>query len=180
MLNVAKFVHGSKIYGPGTRTIIWFQGCSIKCKGCINPELIPFRNNTLMTVEEVVNVIEDKSVTLLGGEPLDQPKIFDLLNELERSNISVVLFSGYNWNQISLEQRNIISNACILAVTGPYIKEYNDKNLYLRGSSNQQLLVFDETFVIGDGMENYEIIIDNTVEVRGRIDQDIFKILEGE
>ena len=36
------FIHNkvsqSEANGPGNRTVVWFQGCNLKCSGCWNPE----------------------------------------------------------------------------------------------------------------------------------------------
>ena len=32
----AKVVEFSDIYGPGIRSVIWVQGCSLACDGCWN------------------------------------------------------------------------------------------------------------------------------------------------
>ena len=67
MLNVYKIIHYSTIYGPKMRTVIWFKGCSLRCKGCINPELWSKDPATLYSVEDLVKEVKGKEVTLLGG-----------------------------------------------------------------------------------------------------------------
>lgn len=178
MLNVAGIVFQSKIYGPGERTVIWFQGCSIRCEGCINPHLITFKENKLFSINELVKEIHNNLVTLLGGEPLDQKDIYDFLLELKKRDIDVILFTGYEWNAISDSHKKIIEKTCSLLISGPYIKKFSDNSLYLRGSSNQELIYFNKSKVIKTEKETYEIVFSNKIEIRGRVNQDIFDIIE--
>jgi len=177
-MNVAKIVHNSKIYGPGARTVIWFQGCSIRCEGCINPDLIPFVKREEISVKDLVKKVENLGVTLLGGEPLDQEDIYDLLIELKKSYVGVVLFTGYEWTDLTELQQSVISETCQLAVLGPFDKNLVNSTLYLRGSDNQEIKIFDKSVVLNETVESYEIVIDDAIEIRGRVDKDIFDILE--
>src|SRR5215831_1013285 len=69
--------------GPGQRIGIWFQGCSIRCPGCISMDTWA-EGRGITTVEEVINSIipwlsKADGITISGGEPFDQP---DALLEL--------------------------------------------------------------------------------------------------
>lgn len=177
-MNVAKIVHGSRIYGPGARTVIWFQGCSIKCEGCINPDLIPFTKRKQFSINELIEEVQENGVTLLGGEPLDQLEILELMIELKTKNIQIVLFTGYEWKDLTEHQQRVISETCQFAVLGPFDTNKVNPYLYLRGSENQEIRVFDPNILIDDNVKSYEVIISDTVEVRGRISKDIFDIIE--
>jgi len=177
-MNVAKIVHNSRIYGPGARTVIWFQGCSIRCKGCINPDLIPFVKREKISVKDLVKKVANPGVTLLGGEPLDQKDIYDLLIELKKNNIGVVLFTGYEWTNLTKLQQSVISETCQFAVLGPFDKNRVNPSLYLRGSDNQDIKVFDKNIILDEEVESFEIVIDDSIEIRGRVDKNIFDILE--
>lgn len=179
MLNVARIISESKIYGPGTRTVIWFQGCSIRCDGCINQELLNFVKKRQCTTQMIISQIKNSRVTLLGGEPLDQIDLLNLLVSLKKAQISVVLFTGYEWNNISQQTKEIIQSCCDMVISGPYIAVLKDDSLYLRGSTNQQIHVFNnlQSTSIAE-KRDYEIVISNEIEVRGRIYKDIFELIE--
>jgi len=177
-MNVAKIVHKSRIYGPGARTVIWFQGCSIKCEGCINPDLIPFIIRKEFSINELIEEVQEAGVTLLGGEPLDQLEILDFMLELKKKNIKIVLFSGYEWKDLTEHQQSVISETCQFAVLGPFDENRVNPSLYLRGSDNQDIKVFDKNIILDEEVESYEIVIDDSIEVRGRVDKNIFDILE--
>lgn len=177
-MNVAKIAYNSTIYGPGKRTVIWFQGCSIKCEGCINPDLIPFIKKTEIQISKLIDKIENDKVTILGGEPLDQEEIYLFLEQLYERNIKTVLFSGYDWGELTTNQQDIISSTCQFAVLGPFKKSLFNKKLYLRGSENQEIRMFDKSIKLNEDFETYEIIIDKSIEIRGRVNKNIFDVLE--
>ena len=66
--------------GPGIRVVIFFQGCSLRCKFCHNPDTWNCNEGTEYSKEELVKKIErfkpyfkdGGGVTFSGGEPLMQ------------------------------------------------------------------------------------------------------------
>jgi len=67
--------------GPGIRTIVFMQGCNLRCLYCHNPDTWAFKGGTEYTPEEIVDKVAkfkayfEKSgggVTFSGGEPLLQ------------------------------------------------------------------------------------------------------------
>lgn len=70
--------------GPGIRTVIFLQGCQLRCLYCHNPDTwkMDSEHSKEMTVEELIKVIkrykvyhkETGGVTVSGGEPLLQPQ----------------------------------------------------------------------------------------------------------
>lgn len=129
--------------GPGRRLGIWFQGCSIRCPGCISMDTwVEGRGNT--TVEEIVNSIipwisKADGITISGGEPFDQS---DALLELTariraKTEADILVFTGYPWAQI-LDMVGTCSGTIDALVTGPFDVE-EKQTLALRGSDNQEL-----------------------------------------
>ncbi|MBU5315091.1 pyruvate formate lyase-activating protein [Clostridium bornimense] len=68
--------------GPGIRSVVFFQGCNLRCKFCHNPDTWTLDGGTETEVSELVAKLSrfktyyDKSgggVTCSGGEPLLQP-----------------------------------------------------------------------------------------------------------
>ena len=71
--------------GPGIRTVIFMNGCRLRCKYCHNPEMWTKKENNITPEEIVKKVLRNKpyfknngGVTFSGGEPLLQP---DFLKE---------------------------------------------------------------------------------------------------
>lgn len=145
MLNVYRIENNNPIYGPGKRTVIWFRGCSIRCKNCINPELWNREPNSNKSIEEVLSKITDDGVTFLGGEPLDQEYIEQLIDELKSLNKTIILFTGYS--KLSYDDRKKrITDKCDVVISEPFIEELKDDSLYLRGSINQIVTINSDAY----------------------------------
>lgn len=145
MLNVYKISKNNSIYGPGKRTVIWFKGCSIRCKGCINPELWNRSDDCNMSIDDLLLLIQNDGVTLLGGEPLDQDDLEHLIDKLIEQKKSIILFTGYSKIDFD-ERKRRISSKCDVVISGPYIEDLKDDSLYLRGSTNQQVTFYSSRY----------------------------------
>lgn len=144
-LRVARIIHGTTAEGPGLRTAVWVQGCSIRCTGCINPHLFTTRGGELMDVARIVaGAIEagDEGITLLGGEPLDQGwAASELAREAQLAGLGVICFTGYTLETVestSFGQR-LLEHVDLL-VDGPYVASTPDADRALVGSTNQRFI----------------------------------------
>lgn len=129
--------------GPGQRLGIWFQGCSIRCSGCISADTWgPGR-----TVVDVATLLEQVApwlhqadgITISGGEPFDQ---FDALLQMlvglrQRTAADILVYSGHPLETLQpmLDQARDLIDAVI---SDPYL-EHAAQSLALRGSDNQRL-----------------------------------------
>ena len=86
--------------GPGIRSVIFMQGCPLRCVCCHNPDTWDFIGGTEYTVNEMVEKVLrfksyfgiDGGVTVSGGEPLMQTKFLtELFRELKRHGINIAL-----------------------------------------------------------------------------------------
>ncbi|WP_245857239.1 4Fe-4S single cluster domain-containing protein [Spiroplasma monobiae] len=143
----------SEIEGPGTRFVIWFQGCNIGCNGCSNQELLSFQKKMFMPndyiyekILEAKQLFDIEGVTLIGGEPFLQP---DGLKELviwcQKNNLTVICFTGYIYEKILDEYKEILENIDIL-IDGPFIMKMLDKNRRLIGSKNQRVIKITDRY----------------------------------
>ncbi len=160
-MRIAKIVKGGLAEGPGPRTVIWFQGCPIRCPGCYNPHLWPFEGGLEITVEDVVTQVQanlaagDVGVSLVGGEPLAQPEACaSLCAVLRDMGAHVIVFTGLVYEDIlSLVDvipayQAILDNANIL-VDGPFIRAEYDPDIAYRGSRNQRVIDLQLTRIYG-------------------------------
>ncbi len=106
-LRIHHFEPVSSANGPGKRAVLWVQGCGLHCPGCFNPQTHATRGGEWVNVEEMAaRILAARSglegITLSGGEPLSQRAAITHLVQAVRaqSNLSVVLFSGYAWQEI--------------------------------------------------------------------------------
>lgn len=134
--------------GPGQRIGIWFQGCSIRCVGCISLDTwTPERGAT--TVEAVVEIVSSwlssaDGVTITGGEPFDQPAaLAELLAALRRrSAADVLVFTGYAFEAIEGRVREF--EGLIDALVSDPFEAAEPQTKRLRGSDNQRLHLFSD------------------------------------
>ncbi len=78
--------------GPGIRTVVFLQGCALRCLYCHNPDTWDGFGGTTATPEEVVSRLERfrpyygsrGGVTFSGGEPLLQPRFLGQVLKLCR------------------------------------------------------------------------------------------------
>lgn len=173
-VRVGRVLHGTTAEGPGLRTAIWFQGCSIQCKGCINPHLFNARGGTNTPVTEIIEQAVSAGVeglTLIGGEPFDQSEAgASLAAAAHHRGLGVVAFSGYEYE--SLRGRDDETTAFLahvdLLVDGPYQAWNAETRRALVGSGNQRFIHLTERY------KTYRPeLVANRVDIRVRPDGSI-------
>jgi anaerobic ribonucleoside-triphosphate reductase activating protein len=129
--------------GPGRRIGIWFQGCSIRCSGCISADTWG-QADVKESIETLLSRIEAwlpeaDGVTVSGGEPFDQPDaLFALLRAIRKgSSVDVLVYTGYPFEVVASRLPEAAGLIDAL-VTDPF-DERVPQSLALRGSDNQQL-----------------------------------------
>ena len=109
--NDYSLVENEHLYGPGKRMLLFLQGCSIHCEGCVNKALWQFGCGKNATTEEIVNFCNKnhvEGITLHGGEPLDQAYgLYPMVKDLKESGFTVVLFTGYNKKELNKIQKKM-------------------------------------------------------------------------
>jgi anaerobic ribonucleoside-triphosphate reductase activating protein len=183
ILQVSSVLHRTIAEGPGERTAIWVQGCSIRCNGCINPHLFATSGGTLMSVSDLAAEILDSGVegiTLLGGEPFDQPEACAKLAGLVRQQgLGVITFTGYL--QEDLRHRSAAHRALIaetdLLVDGPYRQDEVENERALVGSNNQRFLHLTNRYIDYDPANtpnrlHARLSPEGSIELAGFLDRD--------
>ncbi len=137
-INSIKY-NNSLVDGPGIRTVVFMQGCEIKCKGCHNYKTWNIEDGTLYKVSDLVNELKgktiNKKITISGGEPLLQKKaLVLLLKKLSELNYNIVLYTGYEKKDVPqeiLEKINYLKSGPfkyeLLTTTKPYVGSTNQK-----------------------------------------------------
>ncbi len=81
--------------GPGIRTVVFFQGCRIRCRYCHNPDTWDLNGGQEIAATELVNKLKryrpyfqasGGGVTCSGGEPLMQPAFLSQFLRLCKEN----------------------------------------------------------------------------------------------
>jgi anaerobic ribonucleoside-triphosphate reductase activating protein len=153
MLNLHAILPRSRANGPGVRTVLWFQGCPLHCRGCFNPGTHAF-DSTLPTEPDALlaRLVAERhaieGITVSGGEPLSQAAgLLHLLQGLRStSDLSVILFSGYRRSEIERQPLgSTILAAVDVLVDGRYVEERRLAR-GLRGSSNQVIHLLTDRY----------------------------------
>lgn len=129
--------------GPGRRVGIWFQGCSIRCPGCISADTWVKREPDLPVADLLQNIREWLSqcdgVTISGGEPFEQPDaLADLLGAIRAEwDPNVLVYSGLDFEGLR-EHPLVLSGLIDALISEPFLQE-EAQTKPLRGSDNQRL-----------------------------------------
>ncbi len=103
LLRVAKTVPCTTAEGPHARLALWVAGCSLHCPGCCNPDLFDRDGGDLWHRDDLERALASarldpavEGITVLGGEPLEQPQgLTALLRAATTRGLGVVLFTGF-------------------------------------------------------------------------------------
>ncbi len=128
---------------PAAGSAVWFQGCSVRCLGCVSLDTwAPGRGAT--TVERVLDAIapflaEADGLTVSGGEPFDQP---EALRALLRG-VAVAPTRATSWSTRATPSRRSSRPSAMrglvdAVVADPYLEDGHRRSR-LRGSDNQRL-----------------------------------------
>jgi anaerobic ribonucleoside-triphosphate reductase activating protein len=155
-LNIMGYVDESEVNGPGTRAVVWVQGCLRECPGCFNVASWTFEQNQVISVEELAEKIlsnsKNEGVTFSGGEPfLQAVELANLAQRLKQKGLSVMSFTGFTLAQLRspsapqgatqlLEQLDIL-------IDGPYVEALaiNSPDSPV-SSRNQKVHIFNPEF----------------------------------
>lgn len=164
-IRVAKFLPRSEANGPGVRSVIWVQGCTLGCVGCINPWSWDKNSSAAkdMTAAEILDLVlhDVEGISISGGEPFQQPKGLALLLAAAKARrLSTLVFTGYSlWEiddssreesaEVTLAKRVALNNIDIL-VAGRYVQSQRRQDLPLIGSSNQTVHFLTDRYTEAD------------------------------
>lgn len=127
------------------------QGCPFRCYNCFNPETWDFNSGKKWTedIEKQFIKLADrpyiKRVSILGGEPLADQNVQDVLNLVNKIRLllpdkTIWLYTGYTLTEcLSHPTRQEIISKCDIIVDGRYVDGLKDITLKWRGSSNQKI-----------------------------------------
>ena len=134
--------------GPGKRLGVWFQGCSLGCKGCMSRDTWDSAAGTDVPVATLAGLWREAvadgadGLTVSGGEPFDQPG--DLVALLTQAaalragrDADVLVYTGYELAEAERRAPGVRALADVL-ITGRY-EAGKPTRLIWRGSANQEM-----------------------------------------
>ncbi len=145
-LRVHRIIPSSRAEGPGSRFVIWVQGCSRGCPGCAVPWTWPEEGGSWYDIdalaEQVLDVPEIEGITFLGGEPFEQAAPLARLGKrLRESGLSVLTFTGYEFAELRAADRddwNALIAVSDILIDGPFVESVASTERPWVGSSNQR------------------------------------------
>lgn len=89
---------------------IYFSGCAFNCVGCQNKELQDIKYGKEMTVNEILQKIQENDlanwVCFLGGEPFYQPEfLYELCKNINRP---IGIYTGNDYKMLTKKYKQII------------------------------------------------------------------------
>ena len=144
------------VNGEGLRTVVWCQGCRLRCPGCQNPETWDELGGKLIDLDQIKSDLRkikgQNGLTFCGGEPMLQPLACQEISEWVKKELgwSVWSFTGYLYEEIKREggdRWNFVKTLDVL-IDGPFILAERDLSLSFRGSKNQRLLRLKEGEIV--------------------------------
>ena len=161
MISLFDVVYDVNTSGPGSRTEVFFAGCSKAmsgkhCKHCFNTKLWNIKNGKKTTAHELSEHILNNTtgdvcnVTFCGGEPTDQlTNLITTCKLLKNSNrkTNILVYTYHNMDKLinKPDYRDLFLNIDLL-VDGPYDERYriydNKSNNWVKrsiGSFNQRV-----------------------------------------
>lgn len=164
----------SRVNGPGSRAVIWLQGCSLKCPGCWNPLSHSVEGGMTVEITSVVEWVADlhasrsiDGLTISGGEPMEQASAvlaFLQALRLRVPGLSIGMFSGYTERELAngaflsrdanltSQQTNVwrsIRQHLDFAILGRF-NGHRPTNQPLVSSRNQTLLLLSDRYSTSD------------------------------
>lgn len=155
-LTVHRIKNHSMVLGPGRRCVVWFQGCSLDCPGCIAYEMNRSVDARKYSVEElsarVLSIAEIEGITLSGGDPMDQPldALLKFVQTIKaESSLSIMCYTGRTMTEL-LEKEDPTIDKLVemfdLLIDGRYEQNQNNGATW-RGSSNQRIWYMSTRYV---------------------------------
>lgn len=190
-MNIHGKIEISGSNGPGNRSVIWLQGCSLNCRGCWNPLTHSHGQPNTSIFDLATWVIDNpviEGITISGGEPFQQAPALELLLAIikdARPKLTVGIYTGYTLKELQENKFSWYSSAydrlipgdekllkSILKqvdflVAGRYNEDLACVNKPLCGSLNQQIELVSKRYKSSDfELNSTEILVD---EIEGLV-----------
>ncbi|MBF0317747.1 MAG: radical SAM protein [Nitrospirae bacterium] len=150
-----------QVLGIGSRIGIWFQGCSIGCKGCMAQHTWQvhekYGTDIGSVMREILRYMGSKpdGITISGGEPFDQPDaLFELLMGIKNAGLrDVMLYSGYQFDALKSRYQYIVDLIDVL-IDGRYMQGIETDYVW-KGSANQNANIITQDAMLRIRYDSY-------------------------
>ena len=135
--------------GDGLRVVLWVAGCNHGCKGCQNPITwdpcggLPFTEREKKEIFQELDKSYISGITFSGGDPLYPANVQDVTALASKT---IWLYTGSLWKDV--KDLEIVRYLDVL-VDGKFVESLKDVNLAWRGSGNQKVIDVPSTLKEG-------------------------------
>lgn len=176
-LKLAAFLPHSRANGPGLRSVLWVQGCPLRCEGCFNPDFQPYSGGYESTVDKVIALLlaqpDTEGVSFSGGEPFAQAAaLAEVAEAVRAAGKGVMIFTGHEAAALRASRnpgaQRLLAATDLLAA-GPYRRDLPLRHPLL-ASSNQELVYLTERYrgvELGPRRSEFRIGVDGGMSVTG-------------
>ncbi|MDR2430289.1 MAG: anaerobic ribonucleoside-triphosphate reductase activating protein [Puniceicoccales bacterium] len=158
----APLTHDSIVDGDGLRTVLWTQGCPIRCPGCHNPHTHDPDGGTEIPIEllkiQLRTLKLQRGLTLSGGEPFHQATACAKLARYAKTTLAwdIWCYTGHTFEELLANKHNHpLLHEIDTLVDGPFVLAKKNPALRFRGSSNQRILKLHNGKIFADITANY-------------------------
>lgn len=149
MLELSRMHFPVTTLGPGNRIGIWFQGCSLRCPGCISVDTWK-KGKAKIPLEQIYRQIdswaaEADGITISGGEPFEQyDQLESVLSYIKENypTLSVLVYSGFSYEFLR-DKVAALKGLIDALISEPYQQDNPSSHPWV-GSANQQLNLLSE------------------------------------
>ncbi len=125
--------------GIGYRTVVFLQGCDMRCEGCQNKSTWDITKGVIYEVNDLAKIIREKcfnkKLTISGGEPLMQKQaLLELLKKL--SDFDLCLYTGHELADVP---KDILEHLKYIKV-GAFVQDLKTTTKPFVGSQNQEFI----------------------------------------
>lgn len=137
--------------GPGTRSVVWVQGCTLHCAGCLVPETwgsdVGRWLDPVTLAHELLDGDPIAGLTVSGGEPTEQPTaVAALLAEAHAMGRTTWVYTGRVLEDLLAHEDpamlDLLAHVDVL-VDGTF-EQSQASALPYRGSANQRIVRLTE------------------------------------
>lgn len=153
--------------------VVFFQGCPLRCPFCHNPNLQPFDKTGMMAWDDVVSFLSGRKkrldgVVFSGGEPLMQPDIKELVEEIKNLGFQVAIHTS------GVYPKRLESIISLVDWVGLDVKAPKEKYNLLTGCKNVSENVYETLQLLLDKKKKFEVR--TTLDPRYLSIKDIFDL----
>lgn len=143
--------------GDGLRVVLWVAGCSHCCRECQNPQTwdpnggIPFDQAAREELFEQLKKTYISGVTFSGGDPMHKNNVTEItrLAKEIREKFPDKTIWLYTGSLWESIQKEEIVQYLDVCVDGEFIVEQKDTSLKWKGSANQRVIDVKKTLAAG-------------------------------